>query len=58
MSRRARQESPPADYPVVDPVTDYEKIKRIGEGTYGVVCKSQRCSLTCPSLVHMLLLHC
>lgn len=41
MSRRARQESPPADYPVVDPVTDYEKIKRIGEGTYGVVYKAR-----------------
>ena len=24
--------------PVRDPVTNYEKIKRIGEGTYGVVC--------------------
>ena len=26
--------------PVLDPVANYEKIKRIGEGTYGVVCKS------------------
>lgn len=25
--------------PVLHPVTDYEKIKRVGEGTYGVVCK-------------------
>lgn len=25
--------------PVRDPVANYEKIKRIGEGTYGVVCK-------------------
>lgn len=25
--------------PVHDPVGNYEKIKRIGEGTYGVVCK-------------------
>lgn len=24
--------------PVLHPVTDYEKIKRVGEGTYGVVC--------------------
>lgn len=24
---------------VRDPVTNYEKIKRIGEGTYGVVCE-------------------
>lgn len=29
--------------PVVDSVSDYEKIKRIGEGTYGVVCKSLTC---------------
>lgn len=27
--------------PVLDPVANYEKIKRIGEGTYGVVCKCQ-----------------
>ena len=27
--------------PVLHPVTDYEKIKRVGEGTYGVVCKSK-----------------
>lgn len=26
--------------PVRDPVTNYEKIKRIGEGTYGVVCET------------------
>lgn len=25
--------------PVLNPVTDYEKIKRVGEGTYGVVCR-------------------
>jgi hypothetical protein len=25
--------------PVIDAVVDYEKIKRIGEGTYGVVCE-------------------
>ena len=25
--------------PVLHPVTDYEKIKRVGEGTYGVVCE-------------------
>jgi hypothetical protein len=25
--------------PVRDPVANYEKIKRIGEGTYGVVCE-------------------
>lgn len=28
--------------PVLNPVTDYEKIKRVGEGTYGVVCKLDR----------------
>ena len=25
--------------PVLAPVADYEKIQRIGEGTYGVVCE-------------------
>ncbi len=25
--------------PIFDDVQDYEKIQRIGEGTYGVVCK-------------------
>lgn len=25
--------------PVLDSVTDYEKIKRIGEGTFGIVCE-------------------
>lgn len=25
--------------PVLDSVTDYEKIERIGEGTFGVVCE-------------------
>ena len=32
--------------PVLHPVTDYEKIKRVGEGTYGVVCKLARASTT------------
>ena len=27
------------DLPIIDAVTKYEKIKRIGEGTYGIVCK-------------------
>lgn len=27
--------------PVVDAVSDYEKLHRIGEGTYGVVCESR-----------------
>ena len=25
--------------PVIDSVSNYEKLKRIGEGTYGVVCE-------------------
>lgn len=36
--------------PVVHPVTDYEKIKRVGEGTYGVVCKQGTGSHTSPEL--------
>jgi len=39
----SRQEQQLADgaeqLPVLDPVTDYEKIKRIGEGTFGIVCE-------------------
>ena len=31
--------SKPASLPVLDSVSNYEKIQRIGEGTYGVVCK-------------------
>lgn len=31
----------PTSLPVRDPVTNYEKIKRIGEGTYGVVYKAR-----------------
>lgn len=27
------------ELPVLDPVGDYEKIKRIGEGTFGIVCE-------------------
>ena len=30
---------PVESLPVFDDVQDYEKIQRIGEGTYGVVCK-------------------
>ena len=29
-----------AGLPVIDSVSNYEKLKRIGEGTYGVVCES------------------
>ena len=29
-----------APLPVPHPVIDYEKVSRIGEGTYGVVCES------------------
>lgn len=32
-----------AELPVLDPVGDYEKIKRIGEGTFGIVCETGRC---------------
>lgn len=32
------QEGQEQTLPVLHPVTDYEKIKRVGEGTYGVVC--------------------
>ena len=32
--------------PVRESVSNYEKISRIGEGTYGVVCKSIPSSLT------------
>ena len=28
----------PPSLPVIDAVTDYEKIERIGEGTFGIVC--------------------
>lgn len=31
--------------PVLNPVTQYEKVHRIGEGTYGVVCE---CKPPCP----------
>ena len=31
--------------PVRDSVSNYEKISRIGEGTYGVVCKTTSQSL-------------
>lgn len=34
--------------PVVDSVGEYEKIKRIGQGTYGVVCERAHCA-TLPS---------
>ena len=39
--------------PVLHPVTDYEKIKRVGEGTYGVVCKLAGANFT--SLLKVLL---
>ncbi len=29
---------PDQPLPVLNPVTEYEKIRRVGEGTYGVVC--------------------
>lgn len=35
----AEPPTPPRVLPVLDPVSDYEKICRIGEGTYGVVCE-------------------
>lgn len=30
-----------SDLPVLQAVQDYEKITRIGEGTYGIVCECQ-----------------
>ena len=33
------QASPTRTFPVVDPVADYERLGRVGEGTYGVVCE-------------------
>ena len=48
--------------PVLNPVTDYEKIKRVGEGTYGVVCEllertkpKPEISFACPTLMTFLL---
>lgn len=38
-----------APLPVVDSVSNYEKLQRIGEGTYGVVCES----LSAVPLSHM-----
>jgi hypothetical protein len=32
--------SKPASLPVLESVSNYEKLQRIGEGTYGVVCES------------------
>ena len=32
-------EQPASELPVVDSVSDYEKLHHIGEGTYGVVCE-------------------
>lgn len=42
--------------PVVDPVGEYEKIKRIGEGTFGVVCEraGQGAPVGCLARAHVL----
>ena len=34
--------SNPASLPVLESVSKYEKLQRIGEGTYGVVCECPR----------------
>ena len=40
-SQRGSDDAPvDSDLPVLDSVLNYEKINRIGEGTYGVVCES------------------
>lgn len=39
MSKAGQSEKAEVSLPVVNPVVNYEKIKRIGEGTYGVVCE-------------------
>lgn len=41
MATQAEGSDAPTALPVRDPVTNYEKIKRIGEGTYGVVYKAR-----------------
>ena len=38
--------------PVRDSVSNYEKISRIGEGTYGVVCKTTSKALLCHSICY------
>ena len=39
-SQRGGDDAADSDLPVLDSVLNYEKINRIGEGTYGVVCES------------------
>lgn len=44
-SERADADPGQQRLPVLAPVTDYEKLHRIGEGTYGVVCEPHYCTL-------------
>ena len=38
--KMAAEKRPASELPVLDSVVDYEKLHRVGEGTYGVVCGS------------------
>lgn len=45
-----QQQQAPLHLPVLDSVLDYEKLHRIGEGTYGVVYKGKLVDAWCAGL--------